>query len=137
MAEPKKILIVEDNFVLSMYEEKLLSDMGHLVVGKVPSGEEAVEQFQKLNPDLIIMDISLEGDMNGIEAMNIIREYSDVPAVFVSGNSDLFSKYCKFQKGFNEFVDKPFTSDDLAEPINRIFAEANIRRISHTGSSRA
>lgn len=121
MKKSIKVLIVEDNFILSMVEERLLSKLGHEVVGKVASGEEAVELFRKLQPDLIIMDISLSGEMDGIEATQKIREHSNVPVLFVSGNSDRFKKSCELQKGFNEFVAKPFTSDDLSETINRIF----------------
>lgn len=124
----KRVLIVEDNLILSMLEERLLHKMGHKVVAKVTSGEKAVEVFKKLKPDFVIMDISLSGRMDGFEATNRIREYADVPVVFVSGNSDRFQKVCITQRGFNEFVSKPFTYKQLAEPINRIFFEAPIEK---------
>lgn len=95
--------------------------MGHKVVAKVTSGEKAVEMFKKLRPDFIIMDISLSGKMDGFEATNRIREFADVPVIFVSGNSDRYEKICLKEQGFNEFVSKPFTYKDLADPINRIW----------------
>lgn len=119
----KRVLIVEDNLILSLLEERLLSKMGHKVVAKVTSGEKAVEVFRKLKPDFIIMDISLSGEMDGFEATNRIREEADVPVIFVSGNSDRYEKICLKKKGFNEFVSKPFTYKDLADPINRIWNE--------------
>lgn len=120
---PKRVLIVEDNLIISLLEERLLTKMGHKVVGKVSSGENAVKAFRKLNPDFIIMDISLSGEMDGFEATNRIREEADVPVIFVSGNSDRYEKICLKKEGFNEFVSKPFTYKDLADPINRIWSE--------------
>ena len=121
---PKKVLIVEDNLILSLLEERLLTNMGHNVVGKVTSGEKAVELFKKLEPDFVIMDISLSGKMDGFEATNIMRETTDVPVIFVSGNSDRYEKFCLKKEGFNEFVSKPFTYQDLADPINRIWNDS-------------
>ena len=122
----KRVLIVEDNLVISLLEERLLTKMGHKVVGKVSSGEKAVDAFRKLNPDFIIMDISLSGKMDGFEATNRIREEADIPVIFVSGNSDLYEKICLKKKGFTEFVSKPFTFKDLADPINRIWSEEQV-----------
>lgn len=118
---PKKVLIVEDNLILSLLEERLLTKMGYKVVGKVTSGEKAVEDFKKLRPDFVIMDISLSGDMDGFEATNRMREYEDIPVIFVSGNSDRYEKICVNKKGYNEFVSKPFTYQDLADPISRLW----------------
>ena len=120
-SSPKKVLIVEDNLILSLLEERLLTKMGYKVVGKVTSGEKAVKDFKKLRPDFVIMDISLSGKMDGFEATNRIREYEDVPVIFVSGNSDRYEKICVNKKGYNEFVSKPFTYQDLADPINRLW----------------
>jgi len=122
-SSPKKVLIVEDNLILSLLEERLLSKMGHEVVGKVTSGEKAVEIFKKVKPHFVIMDICLSGKMDGFEATNRMREYADVPVIFVSGNSDRYEKICLTKEGFNEFVSKPFTYKDLADPINRIWTD--------------
>lgn len=123
----KKALIVEDNLILSLLEERLLNKMGHEVVAKVTSGEKAVEMFKKMKPDFIIMDISLSGKMDGFEATNRIREFANVPVIFVSGNSDRYEKICLKKQGFNEFVSKPFTYKDLADPINRIWANKIVK----------
>lgn len=124
----KKVLIVEDNLILSLLEERLLTKMGHKVVDKVTSGEKAVEVFEKLKPDFVIMDISLSGKMDGFEATNIMRESTDVPVIFVSGNSDRYEKFCLKKEGFNEFVSKPFTYQDLADPINRIWKDKPVKK---------
>lgn len=116
----KRVLIVEDNLILSLLEEKLIRKMGHKVVGKVTSGEKALEVFAGTNPDIVIMDISLSGSMDGFEATNRMREIEEIPVIFVSGNSDQYRKICINLDGFNEFVSKPFTYKDLKEPIERI-----------------
>lgn len=122
-AAPKKVLIVEDDLLLSLLEEKLLHKMGYNVVGKVTSGEKAVMEFQKLKPDFIIMDIALSGKLDGIEATKKIREYAEIPVVFVSGNPDRFERSFSVKEGFTEFVSKPFTFKNLAEPISRIWPD--------------
>lgn len=119
----KRVLIVEDNLILSMFEERVLRKMGHKVVGKATSGEKAIELFKKLKPDFVLMDISLSGEMDGFETTRKIRECLKVPVVFVSGNSDLYKKSSMDEEGFNEFVSKPFTYYELAEPIKRILPQ--------------
>lgn len=119
----KKVLIVEDNLILSLLEERLLTKMGYKVVGKVTSGEKAVKVYKEMKPDFVIMDISLSGKMDGFEATNRMREHADVPVIFVSGNSDRYEKICMTERGFSEFVSKPFTYKDLADPISRIWDE--------------
>ena len=67
-SNPLKVLIVEDNLILSLFEERLLIQLGHKVMDKVTSGEEAELVCQKHPPDLIIMDIFLSGSISGKQA---------------------------------------------------------------------
>lgn len=122
MAGSKKVLIVEDNPIISMLEEKLLKQLGHEVLSVVESGEEAVEAFKELSPDFIIMDIALSGLIDGLEATKKIRETSsEVPIIFVTGNSDRFEKSNLEVDDKNKLVTKPFTDNDLADSIRSIF----------------
>ena len=122
MAGSKKALIVEDNPIISMLEEKLLKQLGHDVLSVVESGEDAVEAFKELAPDFIIMDIALSGLIDGLEATKKIRETSsEVPIIFVTGNSDRFEKSDLEVDDKNKLVTKPFTDNDLADCIRSIF----------------
>lgn len=112
-----KVLIVEDDMLLSMVEERLIKRLGFEVIGKVTKGKEAIEKQEELNPDIIVMDISLKGDMDGIEAMEAIREKSDVPVIYLSGSGDRYSLERAKKTGFTDFLTKPVTGGDLKEPL--------------------
>jgi two-component system, response regulator PdtaR len=84
----KQIIIVEDDLILSLLLEKQVTRMGYHVAAKVNSGEEAVEKIRKHLPDLVLMDIKLVGEMDGVEAIEQIREFTDVPVLYLTGNSD-------------------------------------------------
>jgi CheY-like chemotaxis protein len=79
---PPRILIVEDEAIVAMEIEHRLNRLGYVVPAIIFSGQEAVQAAQDLQPDLIIMDIKLKGDIDGIEAANRIHEQIDVPIVY-------------------------------------------------------
>ncbi len=112
-----RVLIVEDDMLLSMVEERLIKRLGFEVIGKVTKGADAIEKEEELNPDIIVMDISLKGDMDGIEAMEAIRENSDVPVIYLSGSGDRYSLERAKKTGFTDFLTKPVTGGDLKEPL--------------------
>ncbi|NGP88593.1 response regulator [Fodinibius halophilus] len=114
-----RILIVEDDLLLSMVEERLIQKLGYDVVGKAENGLEAIDKFSELDPDAIIMDISLDGKLDGIETVQKIREQSDVPVIYLSGSSDRY-QYERAQKtGCVEFLTKPITGGDLKGPLSK------------------
>lgn len=84
----RKILIVEDEGILALNLKMILSELGHEVLGISPTGEEGIRLAQDLCPDLVIMDIRLAGDIDGIEAATRIRQYSNTPIMFLTAHSD-------------------------------------------------
>jgi len=119
----KSVLIVEDDMLLSLVEERLIEKMGHKVAAKVGSGREAIDKAKELNPDIILMDIVLKGDIDGIEAMEEIRKHSKVPVIYLSGNSDRFNFERAKKTGFTDYLVKPITSNDLYKPFEKAFAD--------------
>jgi two-component system, response regulator PdtaR len=83
-----KILIVDDEAIISMQLERRLSTMGYTIAGMAASGEEAVDKARSVLPDLVLMDIVMPGTMNGIEAAQIITKELDIPVVFVTSYAD-------------------------------------------------
>ncbi len=83
----KGILIVEDEGLVSLEIEENIERMGHTVLGILNTGEEAVAAARDLHPDLILMDIRLKGDMDGIEAASAIRKDADIPIIFLTAYS--------------------------------------------------
>ena len=88
MTEQYKILIVEDDTSVAAVLSARLEYFGYLVTGIAKTGPMALRQFSSYPPDLILMDILLEGDMNGLEVAEKISTESDVPIIFLSCLSD-------------------------------------------------
>jgi len=84
----QRILVVEDEVLVSYSLQRLLEILGYTVVATLTTGEAAVVEAERLRPDLILMDIRLAGQMNGITAAAKIREHLDIPVVYLTGYSD-------------------------------------------------
>jgi AmiR/NasT family two-component response regulator len=83
-----RILVVEDEAIVAMGIKHKLEDLGYSVVGIVATGEAAVETTLSTEPDLILMDIVLKGDMDGIEAAQKIHTKIDTPIIYLTAYSD-------------------------------------------------
>ena len=87
--EPKtRILIVEDEIITATALEKSLRNLGYDVVGIISSGEAAIRQAAEKVPDLILMDVRLQGAMNGISAAQEIQANYQIPVVYLTAHSD-------------------------------------------------
>jgi CheY-like chemotaxis protein len=107
------ILIVEDELLLSLVIEQMIIRLGHNVLDKVSTGEEAVEKALMLKPDLILMDVRLAGKIDGIEAMEQISTLADIPVIYVSGNTDKANFERAKKTNCLEFLTKPININDL------------------------
>ncbi|MFZ1292041.1 MAG: PAS domain S-box protein [Melioribacteraceae bacterium] len=85
---PPKILIVEDESIVSMEIQSRLEELGYAVSDAVYSGEEAIRSVEKLTPDLILMDINLRGELDGIDTSNQIREKFNIPIIYITAYAD-------------------------------------------------
>ena len=83
-----QVLVVEDEAVVAMDIQSKLEDMGYSVMALIRSGEEAVQTACEMRPDLILMDISLRGDMDGISAAALIQECNPTPLVYMTAHGD-------------------------------------------------
>ncbi|MFH2000777.1 MAG: response regulator [Planctomycetota bacterium] len=83
-----KILIVEDEIIAGMALCTKLDDSGYHVCPIASTGEEAIRIAEEEKPDLMLMDISIRGEMGGIEAASLIRNRLGVPVIFVTGYPD-------------------------------------------------
>lgn len=113
----EKILIVEDDSMMAQMAGKRLEAMGYVVVGMLNTGEEAVETAPQLNPDLILMDIGLPGEIDGVEAVNQIRKNLDVPVVFLTAFSDRATIQRAKLSGSFGYLFKPFQFQELYSSI--------------------
>src|SRR5262245_49671781 len=88
VSQPARVLIVEDELFVAWHLESLVRDLQLEVSGLVPDGEGAVEQAADLDVDLVLMDISLSGQIDGVEAARRIREDRNTPIIFITAYSD-------------------------------------------------
>ncbi len=82
------ILIVEDETIIALDIKNMLLRMGHRVISVVSSGKKCLEAISIEKPHLIIMDVVIQGDIDGIETAEIIRNNYDIPILFLSAHSD-------------------------------------------------
>ncbi|MGO9121357.1 MAG: sigma 54-interacting transcriptional regulator [Desulfomonilaceae bacterium] len=83
-----RVLVVEDERLVANALARNLEALGYEVVSNVASGEEALAKADETRPDLVLMDIRLEGDMDGIEAAGLITSRFDIPVIFVTAYAD-------------------------------------------------
>lgn len=121
MGEKKKVIIVEDDLILNLLYESYLERLGFQTEGELVYGKTAIEVTKKLKPDLIIMDISLEGEIDGIEAMLEIRKFSDVPVIYITGNSDPYHLERAKETDYIDYLTKPIEFDDLKAAVKKYF----------------
>jgi len=82
------VLVVEDELIIAKGIEKRLKVLGYSVVDTVACGEEAVSRALETTPDLVLMDICLQGDMDGVTAAEHIRSKADIPVVYLTAYAD-------------------------------------------------
>lgn len=117
----KKVLIVEDDMIISMVLERMVLKLQHEVVAKVITGREAIDAARHHSPDLILMDIQLKDDIDGITAMQEIRKTSAVHVIYITGNSDQYNLSRARRTDFVDYLVKPIQMNDLKISINKAF----------------
>lgn len=119
----KTILIVDDEKPISDIIAFNLENEGY-AISKAFDGEEAIEQFEKVQPDLVILDLMLP-KMDGLEVCREIRKTSAVPIIMLTAKDSEIDKVLGLELGADDYVTKPFSNREL---IARV--KANLRRNS-------
>ncbi|MBA4417506.1 MAG: hypothetical protein C0392_06315 [Syntrophus sp. (in: bacteria)] len=83
-----RVLIVEDESIVAYNLEAILESFGYAVSGVVSSGKEVMAAVEETEPDVVLMDIVLQGDMDGIEAARAMQQRFDIPVVYMTGYAD-------------------------------------------------
>ena len=117
MTSAATILIVEDDAILALVLDEMVSRMGYAVVGPLPSGEEALAFLAGNQVDLVLMDINLAGTLNGIATAETLHRTSDIPVVFLTGLSqDLLLAQAKVTGPYGYLI-KPVSERELAATL--------------------
>jgi DNA-binding response OmpR family regulator len=116
-----RILIVEDEQIIAADLADKLAHLGHEVLGIAMAGEEAVELAEQLNPDLVLMDIQLEGAMRGTEAAVRIRGRTNARVIFITAFPNAL---------LHDSIEIPKPGICLGKPFSRAQLEASIRAVT-------
>ena len=117
-------MIVEDDGIQQIIMERLAARLDLDVVGIVASGAEAVRVADSIKDlDLIMMDVRLGDDVDGIEAMTRIRRGSkSVKVIYITGNTEEETRNRAIQTDFEAFLEKPVTEEQLKHAVTEAFA---------------
>lgn len=113
----ESVLIVEDDFIVAKVIEKNLVDLGYTVCGMVATGEEAIAKAGNEKPDLVLMDIQLLGDMDGIAASERIHAAFNIPVIFLTALSDKQTFDRALVTAPYGYIIKPFSQNTLSATI--------------------
>ncbi|MFQ5854661.1 MAG: diguanylate cyclase [Anaerolineae bacterium] len=112
-----RILIVEDDGFTAAHLESILTRLGYHILGAAASGEEAIQEMDETSPDLVLMDIYLAGDLNGIETAAQVRARFGIPVVYLTGHSeDTLFQQAKITEPYGYLV-KPIQERELRAAI--------------------
>lgn len=113
------VLIVEDDMILSMVIEQMVKHLGYEVTDRVKSGEQAIKSALQNEPDVILMDIRLDGNVDGIDAVHKIHSNIEIPVIYITGNNDSRSRERASQTRHIDFLVKPVDQNTLNSALSR------------------
>ena len=125
-----KILIVEDEMIIAANISLQLTTLGYEVTGIIPRGEEALLHFRQNKPDIVLLDIQLKGELDGIETAKLMQKEREIPIIYLTANAD--EAHFNKAKSTNPyaFISKPFKKLDLQRAI-----ELTINRIGEKNAT--
>jgi two-component system, response regulator PdtaR len=115
------VLIVEDELIVAENMKTYLADWGYDVIGVVRSGRRALNLVKENRPDIVIMDVKIDGDFNGLETAVVIRSFfeQEIPFVFISDFSLADYPLIKALEKYS-YLNKPFDSQDLLGALRNL-----------------
>ena len=123
-----RVMIADDEVAVTLQLKERLTSLGFEVIGTVSSGEKAVAMARRLRPDMVLMDIVMSGEMDGIEACRTIKGELDIPVVLLAAQVDnnLIEKAKKV--GPSGYLFKPFREKELKLAIELAIHKKEERR---------
>ena len=134
MEDKIKVLIVEDEMIIGAKISLTVEQMGYQVSGIIPRGEEAIVNVESNQPDIILMDINLSGELDGIETAKRIKEKYNIPIIYLTANAD-DSHFDRAKETKPEaFISKPYRTKELSRVIELALSRANDESVSSIAS---
>lgn len=121
----KRLLIVEDEAITALDLKYSLEELGYEIVDTVDTGQDAINTAAETVPNIVLMDIKLKGDMEGIEAAEIISELR-IPIVYLTANTDTNTFEKSNVKGSYGFISKPYDINKLDKTLQITIKRAEL-----------
>jgi FOG: CheY-like receiver len=125
--EKPKILVVEDQTIVALNIKNRLRNLGY-IVDIVVSGKEAIKKAELKNPDLVLMDIMLKGNMDGIEAARIIKSRFGIPIIYLTACTDLETLERAKLTDPEGYISKPFKEENLYKSIETALLKSQSKK---------
>jgi len=115
-----RIFIVEDEIIVAEDLRNRLTSNNYDIIGMADSAQSAIDQVKALKPDLLLMDVRVKGELNGIETAIVLQSYFDqpLPVVFLTGFSEASFPYLKVLDDYI-YINKPYDDRSLLSAIAR------------------
>ena len=127
MKKPR-ILVVEDDRIIARSLRMILEQLGYEVTALASTGQDAIREAEETQPDLVLMDIVLDGAMDGIEAARVIRSHLTSPIIYLTAHADHATRErADLTQPFG-YLSKPIMKDDLRRIIERALSTAQGER---------
>lgn len=113
MLDNYKVLMIDDEKDITEILETVLKREGFNNIFTASSGIEGIELFEKIKPDIVLLDIMLN-DISGYEVFNEIRKINQVPILFISAKGEEVDRLLGFAMGADDYITKPFSAKEVA-----------------------
>ena len=134
MGDAIKILIVEDEMVIAANISLQLTELGYEVTGVLPRGEEAVAHLHIDKPDIVLLDIRLKGEMDGIDTAIEIQKQYNIPIIYLTANADEAHFNRAKETNPYAFISKPFKKLDLQRAIELTVNRISVENVSENNN---
>ena len=124
--EKNKIAVIEDEGIVAMDISKCLSLLGYEVVLVSDSGEKALSEMENTEVNLVLMDVELKGNLNGLETAKIIKEKYGTPVVFLTAFEDEATLDRISKLSSEGFLVKPFEDEQLKLTVEKVLKSYSI-----------
>lgn len=114
------ILLVEDDNIIAKIADWRLNNLGYEVCGRATTGAEAMDLLAQFKPDVVLMDINIKGNIDGIETTKLIKEKYNLPVIYVTSHSDGPTIDRARDTRPDGFIVKPFDDEDLRVAISLV-----------------
>lgn len=126
MQQGCEILLVEDQVLVMADIRQKLEVAGHTLTGTARSGQEAIALFEQRQPHVVLMDIHIAGDMDGIETARSLWQQWDVPVIFLTDLRDNLTQNRAARTGRSYYLNKPLSNQQLAEVLHALFPQGPV-----------